>query len=162
MKKIIKTIFVGAAQLMFLGFGLIVLSVIYTATLNGLPDPPPDKTAAWIWIDAPAIPMLWRRGWWLNCQLSEPENVDRCTLVTGQTHEVVFAGAYISCDGETSVGQSELQRLLSPKNSKYMWVEKMPNHQLAPAVYLQGGQLLVPAAARSQCGTLKAQIGQAF
>jgi hypothetical protein len=159
--KIFKAILIGAAQLMFLGFGLIVLSVIYSANLNGLPDPP-DKNAAWIWIDAPAIPMLWRRGWWLSCQLSEPENVDRCTLATGQTHEVVFAGVYVPCDGETPVAQSELRKLLSPKNSKYMWVENMPNHQLAAAVFLEGGQLLVPAAARSQCGTLKGHIGHAF
>src|SRR5437870_6868742 len=70
-----------------------------------------------VWIDAPALPMSWNRGWWFGCDLSPSGTTNYCRLVTANGEEV-YAGEYRS-EEHTSELQSRghlVCRLLLEKN----------------------------------------------
>ena len=159
MMKLLKAIAKWITQL---GLLLIGLTLLYSCNVFG-PEQPDRILGDWTWIDAPRFPIPWMHGWWLNCQAQN--NTDRCTLEAGQSHEVVYSGVYLPCDGDAPLPQDALNHPLAPNHSNYMWIRVEPNDQLAPVVFLPtpaAPKLLVPASAHAQCAALKQSTKPAF
>jgi hypothetical protein len=113
---------------------------------------PSDMPANSIWIDAPAVPFGFYRGWWLGCWIDSDRTSNRCKLWGSGDLKVVYEGLYISCDDKSPVRADELQ----PSTQREVdWVGYSKGNIFAPAVYLQNGKVLVPSDAPSACEELQ-------
>lgn len=73
-----------------------------------------------IWIDAPAVPFGFYRGWWFGCWIDSDGRSDKCKLWGSGGLGTVYEGNYISCDTKLPVPENEL-RLRDPGRAD-MWV----------------------------------------
>lgn len=129
------------------GGGLLLIGLDFAMTPS-----PPDSSGTWVWIDAPKIPILWHRGWWLECH----RNSDiRCTLESGGDHTIIYSGVYFPCDSALAVSSFiSVRASLTPD----MWVVTPGDNQLAPVVRLQDQSLLVPISVSAQCEQIKKRL----
>jgi hypothetical protein len=138
------------AMVVLVGGGLMLLVLTFAMSPSD-----PGGSGDWVWIDAPKIPFLWHRGWWLRCNPGPQPSTAHCILVTGSDHSQVYSGSYILCDGDASQLKPPI-RPKAPAHSSEMWVVTSRNHEPAPLVYLETGALLAPVDASANCAQLKA------
>ena len=113
---------------------------------------PADMPANSVWIDAPAVPFGFYRGWWLGCWIDTDRTSNRCRLWASDGLQTVYEGIYISCNDKLPVPADELQ----PKSQKEIdWVGYSKGNIFAPAVYLQNGKVLVPSETPRACEELQ-------
>jgi hypothetical protein len=118
---------------------------------------PTDMPPTSIWIDAPAVPFGFYRGWWLGCWVDSAQPSNRCRLYgPGLEQAVVYEGEYIACEGKSPVPVSDL-KLRPPRDSFDMWTRDSKS-EMAPAVQLQNGVILVPVGTIQQCEKLRARL----
>ncbi len=110
-----------------------------------------------IWIDAPAVPFGWHRGWWFGCWIDSDGHSNRCRFFDGETPQVVYEGLYVSCDSGSPVPANEL-KIKAPVESMHMWVGLNQNGDIAPAAFLQNGEFLVPVRSPHGCEELKKNL----
>jgi hypothetical protein len=109
---------------------------------------PSDMPANSIWIDAPAVPFGFYRGWWLGCW-DDGQHANRCRLYSGSLNPpVVYEGRYLPCEGKSPIPPAELN-LKAPVDSSEMWV--FPG----VIVFLQDGRLLVPVENFGDCDKIR-------
>lgn len=136
---------------MFVGVPILMMGscIAYTAFQARRPKDMPNA----IWIDAPAVPFGFYRGWWEDCWLEPDQRANHCRLYAGDLHPpTVFEGRYLACDGESPVPLS-LLKIRPPSQSAHMWLR--PD---GVAVILQNGRLLVPAERYADCATIRAKL----
>jgi len=117
------------------------------------PRRPKDMPQNAVWIDAPALPMSWNRGWWFGCDLSPSGTTNYCRLVTANGEEV-YAGEYLPCGRKLPVPVSTME-LLPPPHNVEMWIADKRLKTLAPVGALQNGDLLLPVAILDRCDKFK-------
>jgi len=111
-----------------------------------------------VWVDAPTLPFSWHHGWWLGCWIDGDGHSDRCKLWgAGLKNPVVFDGQYVSCETHFAVAADEL-KLKAPSDSMQMWVGVPSEERLAPAIFLQNGEHLVPIEATHGCEELMEKL----
>ena len=137
----------------FIAF-LICLLVVRPAWQARRPSDMPRNS---IWIEAPAVPFGFYRGWWLGCWIDSDHISNRCRFWSSGGLGVVYEGRYISCDNKSPVRADELQ--LSPQ-AEVNWVGYSQGDVFAPAVDLWNGKVLVPSAAPRACEELEKQKNQ--
>jgi hypothetical protein len=128
------------------------------------PKQPEFLPKSTIWIDAPPLPLTYAHGWWLGCEQLDSSS-DRCTLVghndrfsggDGGNH-IVYEGTYVSCRTKGSVDIDKV-RLKIPDDSLNMWLGGDHPDTMAPAAFLQDGDILVPVTYISECSRLFATL----
>jgi hypothetical protein len=75
----------------------------------------------------------------------------------GLKNPVVFDGQYVSCETHFAVAADEL-KLKAPSDSMQMWVGVPSEERLAPAIFLQNGEHLVPIEATHGCEELMEKL----
>jgi hypothetical protein len=128
---------------------LIGLSLARLAWEARRPSNMPTSSA---WIDAPAVPFGFYRGWWFGCWIDSDGRSNRCRLWGPSLSEpIVYEGIYISCDSKLPVSVAELQPTAPPMGSFGMWVGDSAGKIFAPAAFLRNGKVLVPVQIPSVC-----------
>jgi hypothetical protein len=114
-----------------------------------------------IWIAAPPLPFAAAHGWWLGCEKQDAE-FDKCTLIGHSDRQsggdgrnrIVSSESYLSC---RTLGPLKTEDIVlkKPPGSMDMWVNKVDSNKqwigMAPAAFLQNGDILVPASEMLQC-----------
>lgn len=139
---------------------LILIAVCWLVVLVGIPlglaayraRRPSDMPADAIWIDAPAVPFGFYRGWWLGCWVDTDGQANRCRL--GTAGSIVYEGGYVPCEGKGPVPNTEL-KLKAPINGSNMW--SFPG----VIVWLQDGRFLVPAQNVGECEKIRHRLKHA-
>lgn len=91
-----------------------------------------------IWIDAPADPFGFYRGWWEDCWVDLDQQTNHCRLYARDLRPpVVFEGRYMPCDRKSPIPMIEL-KLRPPARSESMWV--FPGF----VTFLEDDRILVP------------------
>jgi hypothetical protein len=122
------------------------------------PAPSPDERAEQHPIRVRHLPFSWHHGWWLGCWIDGDGHSDRCKLWgAGLKNPVVFDGQYVSCETHFAVAADEL-KLKAPSDSMQMWVGVPSEERLAPAIFLQNGEHLVPIEATHGCEELMEKL----
>lgn len=103
-----------------------------------------------VWIDAPALPISWHRGWWFGCALSSSGTADYCRLV-GADGELVYE--YLPCSNHLPIDEAAI-RLMRPPYDASMWLFGEKNDGVIG--FLVDGDLLQPASVQDKCGQVKA------
>jgi hypothetical protein len=139
--------------LIALGWAIVLVAIPLGLTAYRARRPADMPAANTVWINAPAVPFGFYRGWWLGCWVDSGQRVNRCRLYAGDLRpSTVFEGRYLACDGESPVPLSEL-KIRPPSNSAAMWL--WPD---GVAVILQDGRLLVPAERRGDCAKIRTKL----
>lgn len=87
------------------------------------------------------VPFTLRQtGYWLDCWLDEPANVDRCKL-TDVKGNVLFEDAFLPCRGRSPVPKSDL--VFDTRRTGYTWLGSYEKGINVPVIYLMNGQLLL-------------------
>jgi hypothetical protein len=94
-----------------------------------------------IWIDAPAVPFGYYRGWWEGCWVDSGQQTNHCRLYS---REVVFEGRFMPCEGKSPIPMTEL-KLRPPARSESMWI--FPGF----VAFLEDGRILVPLENVPEC-----------
>lgn len=128
----------------FIGFliGLLVARPAWQARR------PSDMPRNSVWIESPALPFSFYRGWWFGCWIDSDGKSNRCRLWSAGS--AVYDGLYLSCDTKAPVLRDELQ-LSAPADSMGMWVGTSEGSTFAPAAFLTNGKVLVPVEDISDC-----------
>jgi hypothetical protein len=117
------------------------------------PRRPKDMPQNAIWIDAPALPISWHRGWWFGCDTSSTGMANYCRLAMANGSDV-YAGEYLPCEDKSPLPPSKIN-LVPPPDQVGMWIADKRLKELAPIGALRKGDLLVPAAVLDRCDELK-------
>jgi hypothetical protein len=136
---------------MFVGIPalLMVLSLGYLAFEARRPKDMPLNS---IWIDAPAVPFGFYRGWWQGCWVEPDQQANRCRLYgPGLRPSVVYEGRFTPCEGTSPIPMGEL-KLKPPSDSSDMWI--FPRF----LVFLQDGRLLVPVENAQDCPKIRQRL----
>jgi hypothetical protein len=113
---------------------------------------PKDMPSNAVWIDAPAVPFGFYRGWWLGCWVDSDQQTNHCRLYGPGLHQpVVYEGRYVPCEGRSPVPMSEL-KLKAPSDTSNMWI--FPG----VVVFLQNGGLLVPVENAGDCSSIRKRL----
>jgi hypothetical protein len=127
------------------------------------PKRPTSLPSNAIWIAAPPLPFTFAHGWWLGCELQDAE-FDKCILIGHNDREsggdgqnrIVSSEPYLSCKTLGPLKTDDIV-LKQPKDATSMWINKVDSNKqwvgMAPAAFLQNGDVLVPATDTSQCST---------
>jgi len=133
---------------------LIVLVAIPLALAAYRARRPSDMPVTSVWIDAPAVPFGFYRGWWLGCWVDTDQQADRCRLYSGSLHPpVVYEGRYVPCEGKSPVPLTEL-KLKPPADSSDMWLFTRM------IVFLEDGRLLVPVENAGECEMIRQRLSK--
>lgn len=120
---------------------------------------PADMPSNSVWIDAPAVPFGFYRGWWLGCWIDSDGKSDKCELWGSGGLKTVYEGICISCDTKLPVPVQELH-LRAPDESANMWVGDSEGTIFAPAAFLTNGKILVPIQIPASCQKFQQQQKQ--
>jgi hypothetical protein len=91
-----------------------------------------------IWIDAPAVPFGFYRGWWEGCWVEPDQQTNHCRLYArGLRPQVVFEARYMPCEEKSPIQMTEL-KLRPPARNESMWI--FPGF----VAFLEDGRILVP------------------
>ena len=113
---------------------LIASCVGYSAFQARQPKDMPNA----IWIDAPAVPFGFYRGWWEGCWVESDQQTNHCRLYAGELRPpVVFEGRYMPCEGKSPIRMTDL-KLRPPARGENMWI--FPGF----VAFLEDGRILVP------------------
>lgn len=126
--------------------GIPVLLVIVSIGLSAFQARRPrDMPLTSIWIDAPAVPFGFYRGWWQGCWVEADQRANHCRLYgPGLPQPVVYEGRFMPCGQNSPVPANEL-KLRPPSNRESMWL--FPRF----VVFLQDGRVLVPVESLQAC-----------
>jgi hypothetical protein len=147
----------------YIGIALFIVVMIARKMEVGpfFPKRPPSMPRNTIWINAPLLPFAAAHGWWLGCEMQDVSS-DRCVLIG---HNDRFSGGdgqnsllseeiYLSCKTLHSLKTDDIV-LKQPPSSINMWINKTDATQkwlgMAPAAFLQNGDVLVPATETREC-----------
>ncbi len=120
------------------------------------PTRPRSLPANAVWIEAPALPISWHHGWWFGCDISPKGTTNLCRLVENEGR-VVYAGEYLPCGDKSPVPLSSIA-LVPPTDSIDMWIADERLRGLAPAGFLQTGDILFPIFVLDQCDKFKVNL----
>jgi hypothetical protein len=105
-----------------------------------------------IWIDAPAVPFGFYRGWWLGCSIDSDQRANKCVLYKSDLHPpIVYEGRYLPCDGKAPVPVDQL-KLKPCRDGSNMWV--FPG----VIVLLQDGRFMLPEENLAKCDELRVRL----
>jgi hypothetical protein len=128
---------------------LVTLSIGYSSYQARRPK---DMPLSSIWINAPAVPFGYYRGWWQGCWVEMDQKANHCRLYRPGLHPpVVYEGRFMPCGGDLPVPLVEL-KLTPPSESSEMWV--FPGF----VVQLKDGRILVPVENLKDCPKLQEQL----
>ncbi len=106
-----------------------------------------------VWIDAPALPISWHRGWWFGCEVAQSGAANYCRFVEADG-EQVYAGEYLPCESKIPLPVST-RELVAPPHSGAIWIADKRLNTLAPVGALRDGDLLLPVAVLDRCEKFK-------
>lgn len=130
---------------------LIASCVGYSAFQARRPKDMPNA----IWIDAPAVPFGFYRGWWEGCWVESDQKANRCRLYARDLDPpVVFEDRYMACNATSPIPMSEL-KLRPPKDDEDMWI--FPG----VVVFLDDGRILVPVGNLRDCPKILEKLSDA-
>lgn len=135
---------------MFVGLPLLTVAswIAYSAFQARRPNDLPNA----IWIDAPAVPLGFYRGWWEGCWLERDGRTDHCRLSARDLNPpVVYEGRFVPCDGGAPIPTNEL-KLRTPHDSAHMWI--FPRF----LVFLKDGRILVPVENLGDCSKIREHL----
>ncbi len=99
---------------------------------------PKDMPSSSIWIEAPAVPFGFYRGWWQGCWVEPDQKANHCRLYAPGLHPpVVYEGRFMPCGQNSPVPVNEL-KLRTPSDHESMWIFS------GFVVFLRDGRILVP------------------
>ena len=136
---------------MFVGLPLLVvaLSIGHTAFQARRPK---DMPLTSIWIDAPAVPFAFYRGWWQGCWVEPDGTANHCRLYGPSLDPpVVYEGRFMPCGEDSPVQPTEL-KLRTPPDHSDMWI--FPRF----VVYLRDGRILVPVENLQDCPKIRQRL----
>lgn len=128
---------------------LIVAPILYVGSCLGYKafearrpkDMPPNS----IWINAPAVPFGFYRGWWEGCSLTPDQTANYCRLSARDLHPpTVYEGRFMPCNGASPAPLGELD-LKPPQETGGMWI--FPGF----VAFLRDGRILVPLENLGDC-----------
>jgi hypothetical protein len=134
--KAVRKIGIALAAIMFVLLGGVVVSYWWSNTVPRRPKGV-SGNAVFLWAPYVGVPGP-RRGWWLACW--EQSGTDYCRLnrVDGTTD---FEGQFVPYHGTRPVPADQLRIDPSKTQENKVWV----GDALVPLVYLEGGEILIPA-----------------
>jgi hypothetical protein len=116
---------------------------------------PKDMPNSSVWLDAPHVPFGFNRGWWVGCWTDVDGRSNRCRMWDPNSHSVTFEGRYVPCSVAAPVPASELPLKASPTGFSGWVFDAQGN--MAPAIFLKDGRVLVPIDAKHSCEKLPAE-----
>ena len=116
---------------------------------------PRNMPSTSVWLDAPYVPFGWNRGWWLGCWTDSDRKTTRCRMWNPQLQSITFEGRFVPCGDTAPIPERELM-IKTPSRAFSTWVPD-GHGNIAPAVFLKKGKVLVPVDAPQSCGTLPSE-----
>lgn len=121
--------------------GTIVLAPLVFWWATHKPRRPHSVSPNALYVVPDNLPLRLRQpGYWLECWLDQPENVNRCKL-TDEDGIVSYEDVFLPWPGHTPLPQSEL---VIKSWTGHAWIQSCDKKIDVPVVYVKYGQALVP------------------